>query len=315
MGDAGVVQRYLELTRKARKPHGLTDAGLRERFGDPAQVSINPGQVWRARWDDVSVLVLVLTVDTREVTAAPVTIDPSGEDENCVVVNGAHTAFGVDATVWAGLTCSVPLRVLERVVDAWGDEFVRWAEGRARKRQEPSPPGAREGRAIRSYLEPAAELRAELTDDLHHLGRAPAMPVQESGAQAGDLAGLLGDRLNLARLCAALELPQPEVMRILRGKSPLSSHQIQVVASAVGLPAEQIAGTVRPLPIDLVCAMEHPRWRSSWVRRARRLQVSEAEARLSGSYGAFGLAARQTGGGQAGWDARLQEFLRNEGDI
>ncbi|MFD3890534.1 hypothetical protein [Streptomyces microflavus] len=312
MSDSGVPQRFLDLARQTRGPHALSEAGLRERFGDPAQAEITPGQVWRARWDEVRVLVLILDVDAREVNAVPVTIDPPGEDEASVVVDGSCTAFGVEATVWAGLVSCVPMRVLERVVDAWDEDIVRCATVRAQGRPAPAATGVREGRLIRSALEPDAEARASLAGDLEYLRHAPGLPVQDIGRPSGNLASLLGDRLDLKALCSALEMPQPEVMKLLRGKVPLPADRIDAIASATGLSVEQIARTVRPLPADLVHAIEHPRWRSVWVRRARRLEVSEAQARLSGSYGAFALAARQTGGGAADWDARLRQFLGSE---
>jgi transcriptional regulator with XRE-family HTH domain len=203
--------------------------------------------------------------------------------------------------------------VLERVVDAWGDDLVdcvvRWIRGE----REPALSGMRAGQSIRSALEPTAAVRAQLADDLAYLRQTPALPVQEPGQVVRNLASLLGDRLNVASLCDALGLPQPEVMKLLRGKLPLSPDQINAVAAATGIPAEEVACTVAPLPVDLVRAVEHPRWRTTWVRRARRLQVSEAQVRLSGAYGAFALAARQTGGAAADWDARLRRFLRDEG--
>lgn len=312
MSDLGVPQRFLDLAKGARGPRALSEAGLRERFGDPTRVELEAGQVWRVRWDKVSMLVLVLEVEAREVSAAPVTIDPPGENETSVVVDGSCTVFGVDATVWIGLVSPIPLRVLERVVDAWGDDIVECAAGWTRGLPGSALAGVREGQPIRSALEPAAAVRAELADDLEYLRHAPGLPVQEPRRTTGSLASLLGDRLDLASLCAALQLPQPEVMKLLRGKSLLSPDQINAVASATELSAEEIASTIRPLPVDLVLAVEHPRWRSTWVRRARRLGVSETEARLSGGYGAFALAARQTGGAAADWDARLRQFLRDE---
>lgn len=312
MSDPGVPQRFLDLAQRARGPRALSEAGLRERFGDPAQAELETGQVWRARWDEVSMLVLVLDVDASEVRAVPVTIDPPGEDETSVVVDGSRTAFGVDATIWAGLVSCVPMRVLERALDAWDDDIVGCTTARAQGRPAPTAAGVREGQPIRSALEPDAEVRAGLTDGLEYLRQTPALPIQESARPAGNLASLLGDRLDLKALCSALKMPQPEVMKLLRGKIPLPPDRIDAVASATGLSAEQIARTIRPLPADLVHAMEHPRWRSVWVRRARRLGVTEAQARLSGGYGTFALAARETGGGAADWDARLRQFLGDE---
>lgn len=312
MSDLGTPQRFLDLAKQARGPQALSEKGLRERFGEPAEIKIETGQVWRARWDEVSVLVLVLAVEDRDVLVAPVTIDPPAEDDRCVVLEESFTAFGVEATVWAGLTCVVPIRVLDRPVDHWSEDLIRWTTHQAQGQQTSLPPGTRQGRTIQSELDAAALLQAELADDLESLSQAPGLPVDTSSATPRDLASLLGTNFDLASLCSSLGLPQPEVMKLLRGKIPLTLDQIEVVARVTGLSSEQIAGTVRRLPLGLVIQVEHPRWRPTWVRRAQRLHVSEDQARLTDSYRVFALAARETGGGEPDWDQRLRQFLHDE---
>jgi transcriptional regulator with XRE-family HTH domain len=241
-----------------------------------------------------------------------VTIDPPAEDEHALVVDGASTAFGADSTVWVGLAGDVPTRVLGRVVDAWGDQFVGWITDAAGGRLGPAPAGARLGREIESELDSAAAFRAELADELELLRQAPGLPVESPGEAPRDLASLLGDRLDLAELCASLGLRQSEVMKLLRGKAPLTPDRIEVLARVTGLPAEKVASSVRPLPRGLVVTMEHPRWRQTWLARARRLEVSETEARLSAGYGAFAQAMRETGSGEPDWDERLRRYLHDE---
>ncbi|MFD2415411.1 hypothetical protein [Amycolatopsis pigmentata] len=311
MSEPDVPQRFLDLAKQAGGQRALTDTGLRERFGEPGEAEVYAGQVWRARWDQVSVLVLVLAVEDRDVLAAPVTVDPPVEDGHCLVVDGSSNTFGVDATVWAALATSVPVRVLERTIDTWSGDIARWistTEGRS----EPAPAGTRHGHGGGSELDPVASFRAELADDLESLQQAPGLPAETPGMTTQDLASLLGDRLDLALLCNSLGMRQPEVMKLLRGKVPLTLEQVKTVARVTGLAAEKIAQTVRPLPFGLVVAAEHPRWRHVWHERARRQHVSEAEARLSGSYGAFALAARETGGRGRDWDERLRRFLSDE---
>ena len=104
MSDLGVPERFLDLVRQARGPQALSDDGLRERFGEPDEVEIEVGQVWRARWDEASVLVLIVAFAGQDVLVAPVTIDLPAEDDHTLVLEGSSTAFGVDSTVWAGLT-------------------------------------------------------------------------------------------------------------------------------------------------------------------------------------------------------------------
>ena len=314
MSDLDVARRFLDLAQQSRGPQALSEDGLRERFGEPTEVELETGQVWRARWDEVSVLVLLVELAGRDVLVAPVTIDPPAEDERAAVLEGSNTVFGVECTLWAGMTTTLPMRVLDRVMDAWPAEIVRWTSCAAQDHPEPVPAGARPGQPIRSELDPAAELRAELADELEALCQAPGLPVERPGATTQGLASLLGPTLDLAALCSALGLQQPDVMKLLRGKVPLEPEQIEAVSQATGLPAEEIASTVRPLPLRLAQTLEHPRWRAVWTQRAERLQVTEAQARLASGYGTFALAARETGGGEPDWDARLRQFLREQDD-
>lgn len=312
MSDLDVPQRFLDLAKQARAQRALSEEALSERFGELADIEIDAGQVWQARWDGVSILVLVLAVEYRDVLAAPVTIDPPVEDDRCVVLEGSSTALGVEVRAWAGLTCLIPIRVLDRPVDEWSDDVVRWATRTAQGQPDAIPPGTRQGQAIQSELDPAAMFRAELVDELELLCRAPGLPVATPGAVHRDLASLLRGKLDLASLCSLLDLPQSEVMKLLRGKVPLAPDQIAVVARVTGLSSEEIAGTVRQLPLGLVVEMEHPRRRPTWVQRAQRLHISEDQARLTGGYEVFALAARETGGGEPDWGQRLRQFLHEE---
>lgn len=312
MSDLGLPQRFLDLAKEARGPRALSEEGLRERFGAPTEIEIDAGQVWRARWDEVSVLVLVLAVEDRDVLAAPVTIDPPAEDDHSVVLASSFIAFDVEATVWAGLTCLLPIRVLDRPMDEWSEDLVRWATHTAQRRPSATPAGTRQGHAIQSELDPAALLQAELVDDLELLSQAPSLPVDTPDATPRDLASFLGTNLDLGSLCSSLGLGQPQVMRLLRGKTPLAPDQIEIVARATGLSSREISATVRRLPLGLVVKMEHPRWRHTWAQRAQRFHVSEAQARLTCSYDVFALAARETGGGEPDWDQRLRQFLHEE---
>ncbi|MFD7444027.1 hypothetical protein [Streptomyces sp. NPDC059909] len=251
---------------------------------------------------------MVLAVETREVHVVPVTVEPPGEEGGALVVDGAGTAFGVDATVWVSLADHVGLGVLDRVVDAWGDEIVEWTVQAVLGQPGPVPERTRGGQAVLSTFDPSAEVRAELADNLRFLRGAPRLPVQESGTRTRDLAALLKGRLDLAALMRTLGLPQAEVMNLVRGKVPLQPGQVAAIAEVTGLPAQTIAGAVQPLPVELAVEAEHPRLRAVWVRRAKELRMSEAEARVSGSYDAFTLAARETGG-TTDWGARLRQCI------
>jgi len=314
MGDQEVPARLLDLARQAQAPQALSDESLRARFGNPADTVIQVGQVWRARWDEVSLLLLILAAQARNVLAAPVTLEPPAEDEHCIVVEAPFTAFRADATVWAGMATSVPIRVLERVVDRWDEEITRYVRPYMEGRSGGVLRGAHHGRPILDEFAPSALMRAELVDDLEALIRAPGLPAAIPGEKRQDLASLLRGKIDLAALCAELDLSQPEVMRILRGKAPLTAEQMVTIARVTGLTTEQVAGSVRPLPLALVTEAEHPRWRGAWRHRARMQGTSEEEARRAGSYGVYALAARETGTSEPDWNRRLREFLRNDSE-
>jgi plasmid maintenance system antidote protein VapI len=294
-------------------PEALSSHSLRVRFGEPADAVIQVGQVWLARWEDVTALALVLAADGRHVLGVPISIDPPREDERCIVISPALTVFPIDVTVWMGLERAVPIRVLERQVDQWNEEIAHLIQQWSRNGGD-LPQGMRSGRPLSDEFDPSALARAEIADDLDALIDAPGLPTVSPGETRQDLASLLRGKLDLAALCTALRLPQPEVMTILRGKAPLTTDQIVVVASVTGLTIEEVAQSVRPLPLELVVEAEHPRWRLTWQHQARTHGVTEAEARLTASYGAYALAARETRVTEPHWDQRLREFLRDEAE-
>ena len=158
-------------------PQGLTEVGLRKRFGDPGQVDPGSGQVWRARRDGTSRLVLVLAINGQHATVAPVSIEPTGEDEMSLVLDGASTVFGVDVTVWAGIQRSVPLAAFDRIIDCWSEDVTRWCQDITDRDAAAVPAGARRGRPIEFPFGRDAGIRATLADDLDHIGAAQPATV------------------------------------------------------------------------------------------------------------------------------------------
>ena len=314
MTERPIPQRLVEAARRSadhRRP--LTEPELRRRFGDPTTTDITVGQVWRARWEQLAGLVLVVHVGDREVEVVPVTIDPPIEDELSVVVDGASTAFGVDATAWNGLRSAIPIRVLDRPIDDWGAAMAEAVVAAERDRTWATEVPIRPGQQIDSDLNPDAMFRAELTDNVHDLASVSMLPASKDTdeQQTTTLRMLLANRLNLGLLCTTLNMRQPLVMRLLNGKLPLKPAQLDLVAAATKLPVDVIRASVHPLPYGLAIAAEHPRWRPNWTQRANDLGLSEAEAQLEGAYGVFATAARQTGSNEPDWHARLRHYFQD----
>ncbi|WP_163750780.1 hypothetical protein [Mycolicibacterium helvum] len=307
---------YLELARRAAAPQ-LSPTRRRARFGDTRDHPIEAGQIWRASWDEVSMLVVVRDIDHTELKVIPLTIDPPAEDSDCVVLEAKLTAFDTEVSLWAGLASTLPLRVLDEIIDQLPNETSEWLFTADLAKP---PRGVRRGRAPTNPFEPSIEIRAMIDDDLTTLRSSPALPVatDEDSRPVPSLASLLGKNVDLAALVAALSplgLDQPAVMSLLRGKRPVSPEIADAVATVTCIEPAQVAAAVQPLPARFVEEVDHPRWRQVWRERAERTGSREEEARLAASYEMFARAARQTGAPEPDWHARLAQFRVVEGPL
>ncbi|MET7423617.1 hypothetical protein [Dactylosporangium sp. NPDC005555] len=303
---AEIPDRLRRLVTSAVAPAALTTAGLRERFGDPADIAPAAGQVWRATWDEVSGLVLLVEAEDRRWRVVPVSVEPTGEDEDSLVVDGQETAFGVEVTAWAGLAVSIPTGTLNRVVDLWTPALTDWCRAAAHRSSDNIPDGARGGRPITDPWSPSATVRASLADDLDVLVGAPLVPTQASVPV--DLR-VPARGVGLSAVVAALAAPQPEVLQILQGKRLATAEQADVLARVLGLTVEDVLAAAGGLPTELAVELEHPRWRGTWRSLARRMRGSEVQTRLQVGFGTFAMAFRQTGKADPDWRGRIGQWL------
>lgn len=298
--------RLRQLITSIQAPRALTTAGLRDRFGDAGNVEPTVGQVWRATWDDVSRLVLLVTVEDRRWRVVPVSVEPTGEDDRSLVIAADQTAFAVEVTAWAGRATSIPTGTLCRVIDRWSPGIVSWCADAASKARREPPAGTRPGRRITDPFDANTTIRARLTDDLDVLAAAPLVPTQTPASLDLRAAAL---SVGLRSVVAALALPQPTVMRIVQGKQPATPEQAQVLAGLFECTTEDIIAAAGGFPLELAVELEQPRWRDTWRSMARRLKVSEAAARLQVGFGTFAAAFRQTGGAGPDWRGRIEQWL------
>ncbi|MFL0293720.1 hypothetical protein ACJH6J_22085 [Mycobacterium sp. SMC-18] len=299
----------LELARNAAVPHPLTNEGRHARFGDGRDQVLRRGQVWRAQWDEVTVLVLLAETSSTDVDVIPVTVDPDAADSTALVLDPSLTAFGVETTLWINLRTRLPLRVLDEIIDEFPADLMNEVIDDP---QVDLPRGVRKGPPAASVFDPSKQIRAEIEDDLSDLQASPQLPVEGGSATTPPtLASILGKNVNLGALVDALGpcgLNQSDVMSVLKGKRFLTPDLVDAIASVTDISRAAIAEAVTPLPAELVEEVDHPRWRSMWRDWAHRDGLDESTARLRGTYELYALAARQTGAQKPDWAARLAQF-------
>jgi hypothetical protein len=302
----------LALAREAKAPDALSAAGRQQRFGDLSDRVIAPGQIWRAAWDDDSVLVFVAGVENAEIVAIPMTVDPGAEDQGALVLQPEATVFAIESTLWVDLRTTLPLRVFDEIIDQLPTAVTDWITCPTRDPKDAAALGMRTGKSPSTAFDRSRAVRAEIEDDLEALRAAPSLPIAK-GAEVPTrtLASLLGKAVDLRVLVDGLRhlgLDQPDVMSLLRGKRPITPDEVDAVARLTQVDPKVIAEAVEPLPAEFVEEVDHPRWRETWRQRARRDGVDESSARLKMSYEMYARAARQTGSSAPDWAARLAQF-------
>ena len=296
------LRELLGLARKAAQPQ-LTEPALRERYGAPEHWPLRPGAVWRARWDDVALLVLLVANPTATtVTATPVTFDDTGADADALVVTAP--ARGVPLTVWRTLRRDLPLAVLDRPVDELAPAVVAWTTGGL------APDDAQLGGPALPSAAAHSPVRADLADDLDALIAAvPALtPAPPGAAAAGTRKRVSPSDEQFAALMARLGVGLPVVLDLVDGKRQPSPEEAAALLDIVGVVPE-----VAPPPAELVIEMYHPRWKVTVLELGRRRDLDEAAARMVIANGAFALAARQTGEQVPDWRERLARWADAEG--
>ncbi|NMO54541.1 hypothetical protein HH310_25580 [Actinoplanes sp. TBRC 11911] len=284
-------------------PPALTTDGLRQRFSDPDALDPAAGQVRRAQWGEISLLVLLLgTAQERYWQVVPVSIDPTGEDESSLVLAAQRTTFSVEVTVWAGLPTRLPTGVLGRVVDVWETDVTTWCADPGHS----APPAARRGRSAMPYGRDA-EVRADLQDMLETLAEAPLVPVRRA-APLDVAAAATGVGLNV--LVEALGMAVPAVVKIVKGKAAVTEDQAEILARLFGAATGDVLAAVNGLPAELAVELERPRWRTVWQTWAAQLRRAEDTVRLQVGARVFALGYRQTGTtGSPEWDSRIAHWL------
>jgi hypothetical protein len=293
----------LSLARKAAQPQ-LAEPALHKRFGVPDHWPLRPGAVWRARWDDVALLVMFVGNPTpTTVTVTAVTFDDTAADADTLLVT-APAARGMQLTVWRTLRRDLPLAALDRPVDELSSAVVAWATGGQ------APDDAQLGGPTLPSVSSRSPVRADLEDDLDTLiGAVPALTLALPwAAGAGTRKRVSPSDEQFAALMARLGVGLPVVLDLVDGKRQPNPEEAAAMLDILGVTPE-----VTPPPAELVIEMYHPRWKVTVLDLARRHDLGETAARMAMANGVFALAARQTGDQIPDWRERLARWADAEG--
>ena len=297
------LQELIGLAHAAAQPQ-LTEPALREQFGRSDGWPLRAGAVWRARWDDVALLVLLVGNPTATTVAVtPVTFDDTGAEADTLLV-AFPSGRGATLAVWRTLRRDLPLALLDRPVGELPLAVIAWTAGG------PVPDDARLAGPALPSVAFRSPVRADLEDDLDALIAAvPALtPVSSRRAMTGARKRVLPSEEQFAALMARLGVSLPVVLDLVDGKREPSPEEAAALRDIVGVTPE-----VTPPPAELVIEMYHPRWKATVLDLARRRDMKEAAARAVMASEAFALAARQTGDQTPDWRERLARWADAEG--
>lgn len=304
--DSGIRDELMQAAAGAAAP-ALTPSALRARFGPPANWQIRPGQLWRAAWDDVTLLVLIVSVAAEAVTAVPATVEPAAEDEDSLIVDSRRTALDEPVTIWGSLARQLRLEVLDRPIDEIGADVAAWVADKSS-----APSGCRTGTKPASPFEVDIEIRAMAADDLDYLASAKSWAAGlDHAPAAGPAAAAPPSRSQLVELQGRLGLALPDVLALVDGSRPATAAgEIAALREVLGHVPH-----VRAPARGLVAELSHPRWRPAARAFARRGDRGESEARLAMAYEISGasMAARQTGDQEPAWRDRAQRWVQAQG--
>lgn len=258
---------------------------------------VQPGQVWRAAWQDLICLVMAISApEGRQVRAVVVSGEPL-EDDHTVRVT---TDSGVTLNAWSDLVDMVPSFTLEqRVGDVSDAELAEVLDAQER------PPRA--WPAITSIHDDRALFRASLRDALQDLTELDWTAEVGSPGNANLQELAAAHEMTPSKLSKVLSITPGEGRRLLDGRRSLTDVEAEALAAEFGEPVR----TSVSFDEDLLAELDRPALRPFLHRRAlRSFAGDEVAVRLEAAEFTFALAARHRESGTRNWRALLEDHLR-----
>lgn len=263
--------------------------------------TVRPGQVWRARWDDVLTFVFIDTVLCEfacRIRVAPVTLGDEDADDTALILAAGATDLNMPISVWPALVTEISEIVLERWVVAVGgfdslDAIERAVAGGDVLR----------GLPVLNDLSPRLQER-----HLLELAMSALSTAAKIATGTGELSTMLAG-VPSSELAATLEVPLALARSIKRARVLVVSTQAERLAKLLSVTAADILHA-NPTPPEALIASASRIERGAGVRAlAAFRQESDTDAFLEWVQGAWGLAARGDRNDAEDWNGRLDTYL------
>lgn len=273
---------------------------------------IAPGQLWRLRWNDASLLAVTIAQDDparpTTVEVAPVTGDIDKLDPYELVVPADASRLCIDLAVWLSLEGSVPPTVFDVCFGDTAEPAALLALRASRRRRE-SAPGGSPGRIAGGPADDIQEFRDVLIGILAVLADAQATAVSETPEIS--LAQRIRDADIALRPLVAAVGDVGVAMSVRRGDTvALTPTQAAGLGTLLGVPTEVVSASTTAPPAGLVNELAQPKYRPALIRKARASGRSEHQVRLDLCRSP--IAARGNSGEQRDWTALASLLLAGE---
>lgn len=237
--------------------------------------TVNPGQLWVARWDTFREFVLVAQEDTSHPTVVPVTFDD------------IHELDG-------------PSHVQ---TSALGDGRAHWAAPRA-------IPAIALDSLVESNIRVAAAPAHELANDPRAEELWNSLNVFDAGGN-----GLLSSQLKEvgttpSQLAKQLGVSAGQALDLFRGRFVPTPPMADSIAKILGISPDAVIGLLEAIPEGLRRDLSKRRFRSAVRDRARQWRWSDSAAWRHVAFGTLAMPYRTTGAHtDEDWESRIERFL------
>jgi plasmid maintenance system antidote protein VapI len=239
-----------------------------------------PGEVWRARWDDHSAVVVVIGMTKVTAEVAPCTFDVSSLDPSGLPSIDGRPLFAA----W-DRTTTIPAVTLDVCFGAVAVGLTAPVSDAA----------SLLGQRLQAELSPLAALRFGEQGD-------------------GSLSALIKERaLTPSAFARTLGVSPGAALNISRGKRAVNLDQARKLAQILAVSEDTVLQGNPRLPHQLIADLQEHRHRARLDQLASKRHLSDSQAWNTAAYGALLSAARHTGGEEASWHLRIGRFFESEG--